>query len=104
MQKKLSLFIITSLFIVAAFAQNSSSPTLVVEAAYFDVSPPLRDMPAVLTGPKDQSWKNGVIENKSMEEEIEQRIKNAPANQLDGAAQKVYLNNGSRGPLIAALP
>lgn len=100
MQKKFSLLLIATLFVAVSFAQNSNSPTLVIKADYFDVSPPLRDMPAVLTGPKDRSWKNGVIENKSMEEEIEERIKNAPANQADGAAQMLYPNNGSRGPQV----
>jgi len=100
MQKKLFLFSIAAMFFLVSYGQDNTEPTLVVEAAYFDKSPALRDMPAILTGEKDRSWKNGVVENKSVEEEIKQRANNSPANQPDGAAQLVYPGNGSRGPQI----
>ena len=100
MQKKISLFLFSVLIFMGSFAQDNTEPALVVKAAYFDVSPPLRDMPAILTADKDRSWKNGVIENKSVEKEIKQRIYSAAANQPDGAAQIVYPNNGSRGPQV----
>ena len=100
MQKKFSMFLFAALIVVTGFGQSNSEPTLVVEAAYFDKSPALVEMPAILTGEKDRSWKNGVIENKSIEEEIKERINSNPANQPDGAAQIIYPNNGSRGPLV----
>ncbi|NQT76805.1 MAG: T9SS type A sorting domain-containing protein [Bacteroidetes bacterium] len=99
MQKKLFLYVLAAMLFIAGFGQTGA-PTLVVEAAYFDESPALRDMPAILTGEKDRSWKNGIVENKSLEKEIKQRINNAPANQPDGAHQKFYPNYGSRGPLL----
>jgi hypothetical protein len=42
---------------------------IVSKAVYFDVTPPLRDMPIVLPGERDRSWKDNIIENKSLEEE-----------------------------------
>jgi len=87
------------LIVLTGFSQENTEP-IVIKAAYFDKSPALIDMPAILTADKDRSWKDGVIENKSIEEEIKDRINSNPANQPDGAAQIIYPNNGSRGPVI----
>ncbi len=100
MKKKLFLILIAAVVAVSGFSQDRSEPTLVMEATYFDVSPPLRDMPAILTAEKDRSWKKGVVENKSVKEEIKQRVYNNPVNAKDGAAQLVYPNNGTRGPQV----
>lgn len=100
MLKKLFLFTLAGLFFLAGHAQQEGEPTLVVEADYFDKSPALVDMPAVMTAEKDRSWKNGFVENKSVKEHIKQRANNNPANAKDGAAQMIYPNTGTRGPEV----
>lgn len=44
--------------------QEIIKPTEVSRAAYFDVSPPLRDIKVIEPGIRDRSWKDGVIKNK----------------------------------------
>ncbi|RLD31075.1 MAG: hypothetical protein DRI83_13025, partial [Bacteroidetes bacterium] len=83
---------------MVSFGQDNHEPTLVIQASYFDKSPALRDMPAILTGEKDRSWKNGVVENKSVKEEYKTMAINSPANGADEALQMLYPQNGSRGP------
>ena len=100
MQKKMITFLIAAMIFMVGFGQDNSAPTLVIKADYFDKSPALRDMPAILTGEKDRSWKNGVVENKSIEKQFQDMANNSPANGLDGALQQAYPGNGSRGPEI----
>ncbi len=100
MQKKITLFLIAAMISIMSFGQENAEPTLVIKAAYYDKSPALRDMPAILTGEKDRSWKNGLVDNKSMKEEYRQMALINPANADDGALQKVYPDNPSRGPQI----
>ncbi len=99
------LIILLALLLVAignnSFAQESSErPTYVQKAAYFDKSPPLRDMPIVLPGERDRSWKDGIINNKSMEEEMREESRNSPSNGPDGAVQQIYGTRSTRGPVI----
>jgi len=100
MHKKNYLFLFAVLTVLLGFGQDNAEQMIVQKAEFFDKSPALIDMPAILTGEKDRSWKNGIVENKSLEDEIVNRIKSHPANQPDGATQLVYPNNGSRGPLV----
>lgn len=100
MQKKLLTFLLAAMILSVGFAQDNPGPALVVEADYYDLSPALRDMPAVLTAEKDRSWKNGVVENKSMKQEIRDRINQNTAGKADGAPQLTYPNRGSKGPLV----
>jgi len=44
-------------------AQGDISRPIVVKAAYFDVSPPLRDMVQMDPGEIDRTWKDGVVKN-----------------------------------------
>ena len=44
--------------------QEVYRPTEISKAVYFDVSPPLRDMPVIPAGKRDRSWKDGVVKNK----------------------------------------
>lgn len=59
--------------LVAGFIQGQDEQgmvgPIVSKAAYFDVTPPLRDMQIILPGERDRSWKDNIIQNKSMEEE-----------------------------------
>ncbi len=98
MHKKILTLLIATLIFMVGFGQESSEPTLVIEATYFDKSPALRDMPAVLTAEKDRSWKDGQVGNRSLVEEYKIMAANSPANAPDGALQMAYPANGSRGP------
>lgn len=100
MQKKLLSFTLAVMIFVAGFAQQGKEPTLVTEAEYFDKSPALVDMPAILTAEKDRSWKDGFVENKSVKKEIKDVIYSNPLNAADGAPQTIYPNHGSRGPEV----
>jgi hypothetical protein len=63
---------------------------IVSKAVYFDVTPPLRDMPIVLPGERDRSWKDNIIENKSMEEEYKIRRDDIPDSFVDPVLQLTY--------------
>ena len=49
------------------FAQKTNSPSLIKKVDYFDITPPLRDMQIILPGERHRAWKDGVIENKSID-------------------------------------
>jgi hypothetical protein len=100
MMRRLTSFLVAALIFVSLSGQDNTAPTLVVKAAYFDKSPALRDMPAILTGEKDRSWKEGIVENKSVEEKYKEMALTSPANGKDAALQQYYPENGSRGPEV----
>ncbi|MEA3477296.1 MAG: T9SS type A sorting domain-containing protein [Bacteroidota bacterium] len=101
--KQFFLLLAISLAVITtnSFAQEASDqPTFVQKAAYFDKSSPLRDMPVILPGERDRSWKDGIIDNKSVKEQMRRESRNSPANATDGAVQQVYGTRSSRGPVI----
>jgi len=100
MQKKITTFLIAAMIFIVSFGQENTEPTLVIKADYYDLSPALRDMSAILTGETDRSWKNGVVENKSVKDEFQERANNSPANSEDGAIQLNYPDGGTRGPVV----
>ncbi len=63
MKKTLLSFLVSLVFLLQGFAQESTAPTRVEKAAIFDKSPPLRDMPQISPSTVDNSWKEGIIEN-----------------------------------------
>ncbi len=61
---KLVVFSILHLLIAGVLqAQQVLTPDKVVTATYFDVTPPLRDMPLVAPGLRDRTWKNQIVKN-----------------------------------------
>ncbi len=101
MKKVLILVLVIIIGICEVSSQQISyKPTLVQKAVYFDETPPLRDMPIVLPGERDRSWKDGVIENKSLKQEIREIAKNSPYNQKDGALQTEYGTRSVTGPVF----
>jgi hypothetical protein len=72
--------------------ENETNVPVVSKAAYFDVTPPLRDMPIILPGERDRSWKDNIIENKSMEEEFENYYQDIdiPEDFVDPVLQQNY--------------
>jgi hypothetical protein len=91
--------------LIAGYIQSQEAPDvnvpIITKAAYFDVTPPLRDMPIVLPGERDRSWKDNIIQNKSMEDEFKNKVYDIPENFVDPVLQKNY--TGSReitGPVL----
>ncbi len=59
-----TIFLMLAL-VLSSLAQNEViKPAEISTATYFDISPPLRDMPVIPAGKRDRSWKDGVIKNK----------------------------------------
>jgi len=79
----------------SGFTQQSGSPKIVRKAAYFDKTPPLRDMKVVMPGERKRAWKEGIIENESVDYkgiEDETPVEYTNLQQSKGATQ-------TRGPL-----
>ena len=84
-----------------AAQQTNDQPDLVTTATYFDKTPPLRDMQIILPGERDRSWKDNVIQNKSMEDEFKNQRKVMPENFTDPVLQNEYnASRGILGPII----
>ena len=74
---------------------------LTSKARYFDTTPALRDMPIILPGERDRSWKDDIIENKSMEEEFKNMEADIPENFVDPVLQTNYpASREIMGPVI----
>jgi hypothetical protein len=73
---------------------------LVTKAKYVDTTPPLRDIPVILPGERDRSWKDGIIGNKSVEEEIRNQRADIPEGFVDPVLQTNYpAGRDTRGPV-----
>lgn len=68
MNKASHLIII--LAILSSFLSFSQDQPIVQTAKYFRVTPPLRDMVKIPPGQRDRSWKDGIIRNEVIEQEI----------------------------------
>ncbi|MBU2651466.1 MAG: T9SS type A sorting domain-containing protein [Bacteroidetes bacterium] len=102
MKRLLLVFVALSLIAATAISQEKyTKPTLVQKAVYFDKTPPLRDMPVILPGQRDRSWKDGVIQNESFEGEIREMVRNNPFNGPDAAVQSSRSSRSVMGPLVS---
>jgi len=116
---KLNFYLILMLaMLMAGFIQGQDEQEInvpiVSKAVYFDVTPPLRDMPIVLPGERDRSWKDNIIQNKSMEDEFKNMEADIPENFVDPVLQKSYpasreisgpvLNYNGIGDLCSCVP
>jgi hypothetical protein len=87
-------------FIQGQNGQEQNVP-IVSKAVYFDVTPPLRDMPIVLPGERDRSWKDNIIQNKSMEEEYKNMEADIPEDFVDPVLQQSYpFSRDITGPVL----
>ena len=55
------------MFVAQGNAQESYAPTKVVKAAFFDKTPALIDMPIIQPSPDDNNWKDGLVENETVD-------------------------------------
>ncbi len=94
--KRTFILFVSILIAFQLFSQESYTPKKVVKAAFFDQSPPLRDMKIIK--PEDQKigWENGEIENEFLE------VK-SPENFTTDAAtiQSKSGTKGTKGPIIS---
>jgi hypothetical protein len=68
--KSLPALLLTMICLVISLTPSSAQKILKVQkAVYFDKTPPLRDMELFEPGPRDRSWKEGVIRNEEPERE-----------------------------------
>jgi len=98
MNKLITILILVTMFTCQIFAQETHSPRLVKKADYFDKTIPLRDMQIIMPGERDRSWKDGIIENKSLDLEFESTETTGPKEYTN-----LQLSKGTehtRGPLV----
>jgi hypothetical protein len=68
--KSFPALLLTMICLVISLTPSSAQKILKIQkAVYFDKTPPLRDMELFEPGPRDRSWKDGVIENEEPERE-----------------------------------
>lgn len=74
---------------------------LTSKAKYFDTTPPLRDMPIILPGERDRSWKDNIIGNKSLEDEFKNMEADIPEDFVDPVLQQNYpASRDITGPVV----
>lgn len=98
MKKPLVLLLLTLAFSLGISAQDVKSPTFVKRAKYFDKTPPLREMKVILPGERKRAWKDGVIENESVE------MYGDAKDNITGKYEFLQETNGkdqSRGPRVS---
>jgi hypothetical protein len=80
---------------------NTTDIPVVSKAVFFDVTPPLREMPIVLPGERDRSWKDNIIQNKSVEDEFKNKVADIPEGFTDPVLQQSYpVSREIRGPVL----
>nr|NQU94104.1 hypothetical protein [Bacteroidota bacterium] len=62
----ISIVLVTAIAIQLS-GQGNTQPSVIKKADYFDKSPPLREMKVILPGERKRTWKDGVIENKTID-------------------------------------
>ena len=92
----LTLFFLLAVTLLMGQVEEMTTP-VVRKAVFFDKTEPLRDMKVVLRGSRDRSWKNGVIDNKSMDESS--RYRDRGLSFEDVAIQKSMGTKVSKGPM-----
>ncbi len=95
--KKIFYLLVLISFVFQAFGQESYRPTKVVKAAFYDQSPPLKDMKIIK--PEDQiiGWDNGEIENEFLD------LKSKESDNFVTDASSVQSKSGTKetkGPII----
>ena len=92
--KSLSILTLSMICMLINLAPAVAQKTLTVKkAVYFDKTPPLREMKLFIPGPRDRSWKDGVIRNEDSERKRNNNPQPLPAGK-DPVAQEFF---GTRG-------
>ena len=96
--------IIISFFVFVIFLVSQETkiePSFVSTAKYFDKTPPLRDMPIVIPGERDRSWKDGIIKNPSLESQPSDETRAKFADVIDPVTQEHMGTTATRGPIYS---
>lgn len=92
--KTLPILFLTMIFTVICLAPASAQKTLTVKkAVYFDKTPPLREMKLFEPGPRDRSWKDGIVRNEDSDRERNNNPQPLPVGN-DPALQNFFGNRG----------
>jgi hypothetical protein len=68
--KSLTFITLAISFLAIGLSPASAQKTMEIrKAVYFDKTPPLREMELIEPGPRDRSWKDGIIRNEDSERE-----------------------------------
>ena len=101
MKKIIYALVLPFIFLSATTAQEETmSPSRISGAAYFDVTPRLTDMPVVLPGERDRSWKDGLVESNYIKEVEMPEQTGLPEDFTDPVLQKYPGNRSTRGPIL----
>ncbi|MDD5508642.1 MAG: T9SS type A sorting domain-containing protein [Bacteroidales bacterium] len=101
MKKVLFLVVVCLFFGLNAFSQEKSiGQVSISKAAYFDKTPPLREMPVILPGERIRSWKNDAIANPSLERTLTDEQKAAFDQAVDPVVQARMGDRSQRGPVM----
>jgi len=65
-----ALILLIASMLISLAPATAQKVMKVQKASYFDKTPPLRDMKLFVPGPRDRSWKDGVIRNEDSEREF----------------------------------
>ncbi len=90
------VLLIMSILTVPAFAQKSSTK----KASYFRKTQELRNMPVILPGERDRSWKDNLIENRHKETDFSKMNPDALPKGYDPVLQDDFGQNRQRGPML----
>lgn len=102
MKRVLFLTAISLIVAGSIFSQeNIVRPARIVKAAYFDKTPPLREMPVILPGERQRQWKDNVIENPSLEQTYSEELIAKFGNAVDPVVQTSMGSLNSRGPILS---
>jgi hypothetical protein len=98
MKHTFTILILTLILNYPLFTQETSGPKFVRKAAYFDKTPPLREMTVIMPGERVRDWKNGEIKNESVEMKFKEGLVREPGVYLN--LQQDHGREQTRGPVV----
>ena len=94
--KKIFLSVFLFSFIILTQAQELKAPTKVVKAAFFDKTPPLRDMELIDPATVKDTWKDGEVKNESID--MKKFSGDEPTD--PNSVQSTFGSMQSKGPVV----
>lgn len=97
--KQFIVILIAISFFIPVQSQTSGAQVKVRKAAYFDKTPPLRDMKIIMPGERKRAWKDGIIKNESVE--MDRRKAGEPESGSYDVIQNQFGPEETRGPILS---
>ncbi len=100
--KKIILALIAPLIFFSGINAQEEilTPSKISKASYFDVTPRLTDMPVVLPGERDRSWKDGLVESNYIKDIEPAEQTGLPGDFTDPVLQRYHGTRSTRGPIL----